>query len=310
MARLYLFFLLLITLTSCKTRKLIIKNTANETGYCYPAMRYKFDIADISSFLSDRVLVDNYTKHDILLSNYIGMLPALKHLAHLQKDRSLTDEKKIILLEEREKIIDRLLLASIVVSSISAELDCEGERASQLASFMEDDENKRITKLTALSIVLGAAAGVLTNVLNQGNTYYSIGVGGGVASGLLALATLSKNKKVQFYHNRNMLSELWYANDSSTIFPSFVWYIFNDKEFSNDKAYSMSHNIKERWEKFGRLGKEGSKNRKKQIDLIFGKGGKYNADQLQMRSDMLDQLQSYIRLLNQDLESLIIAVSR
>ena len=305
----------LIVLTSCQTNKLIIQNTAKETGYCYPAMCYKFDtsfipVKDISLFLKDKTLIDSYSLHDILLANYIGMLPDLQYLAHLQNERLLSNERKIVMLEEREKIINRLLLASVVVSSIAAELDCEGERANQLASFMDNNANKKITRLTALSIVLGAAAGVVTNVLNQGNTYYSIGVGAGILSGLLALATLSKNKEVQFYHSRNLLTEVWYDTDSSCFLPPFISYILNEKEFSNDKKYSMRHNIKERWEKFGRLGKEGSKKRKQKIDLLFGKGGKYNVEELQIRSDMLDQMQSYIRLLNQDLESLIISVSQ
>ena len=314
MLRWSLYIISLLVLASCKTNKINISNTARDAGYCYPSMCYKFDttfipVKDIAPILNDKVLTDNYTIHDITLANAIGMLPALQKLAHTQNLKSVSNEKKIAILEEREKIVNRLLIASTAVSSIAAELDCEGERANQLASFMDDKDDKRIKKLTAFSIILGAAAGVVTNVLQPGNAYYGIGVTGGVISGALALVTLSKNKKAQFYHERNLLAEIWYESDTTCAFPPFVWYILSDKEFSNDKKYPIRYNIKHRWEKLGRLGKEGTKKREQQIQLLFGKGGEYSAELLHIRSDMIDQLQSSIRLLNQDLESLIIAVS-
>jgi hypothetical protein len=65
------------------------------------------------------------------------------------------------------KIHNRLLVASTEISSLVAELDCEGERADQLATYLDGRDQRRIRNLTLLSIVTGAATTVVTAIQQQ-----------------------------------------------------------------------------------------------------------------------------------------------
>lgn len=46
------------------------------------------------------------------------------------------------------------------------------------------------------------------------------------------------------------------------------------------------------------------------MELYFGEGGKYSAEQLSTRADMLDQLESHINLMKQDLRKLSIEIEQ
>jgi hypothetical protein len=63
----------------------------------------------------------------------------------------------------------------------------------------------------------------------------------------------------------------------------------------------LAQSIRSRWLHFEFDGKPDQK----QTDLLFGNGGFYHADDLHMRAAMLNQLQSTIRSINQDLVGVV-----
>jgi hypothetical protein len=88
---------------------------------------------------------------------------------------------------------------------------------------------------------------------------------------------------------------------SNKNYPVFVWNILHEKQFSNSGEVTLAQSIRGRWMQFEFNGKPD----KKQIDLLFGSGGFYHADDLHMRAAMLNQLQSTIRSINQDLVGVV-----
>ena len=59
------------------------------------------------------------------------------------------------------------------------------------------------------------------------------------------------------------------------------------------------------WQEEGKLGKVGSGREKERIELLFGSGGVYDSEQLHIREAMLQQLESSIQLMHQELETLL-----
>src|SRR5207253_2502255 len=109
--------------------------------------------------LSDTSLTRRFSQHDLLMANAMGILPLLRTLIRLQKAKSTQRSEQV---EVKQKILNRLLLASTEISSLAAELDCEGERADQLATYLDQKDTRRIRRLTLLSVVIGAATTVAT----------------------------------------------------------------------------------------------------------------------------------------------------
>ena len=55
---------------------------------------------------------------------------------------------------------------------------------------------------------------------------------------------------------------------------------------------------------FGQISSEKKKSTNKTVEVYFGKGGQYRADDLQNRADMLDQTEAFVTLMKQDLKIL------
>jgi hypothetical protein len=80
--------------------------------------------------------------------------------------------------------------------------------------------------------------------------------------------------------------------------------MLTEPAFSNSGQTSLAHNTRQRWEHYGQLARPESKQGKELAALLFGPGGEYSADELQVRANMLNELQSAVRLLNQELQGL------
>jgi len=206
--------------------------------------------------------------------------------------------------------MNRIIVCRTEIASISAELDCEGERANQIATYMSNKENSRVNKLTVASITVGALGGVVALLIQSKNTSDAIAIGGGLGSATLGLLSLTSSRKTQYLHPRNLLTDIWLEPQISAEYPSAIWYILTHKEFSNKQTFSLCHNIRERWIKYEELTTKNKKQNDKETELLFGAGGIYTSDQLQTRADMINQLQALIRLMDQDVQFLLYEVGK
>lgn len=297
-----------LLLTDCSTSNRVIQQATVGSDYCTPVLSYSYNPAyaprpDIDAVLqSDTSLTKHYSRHDLLMANATGVLPLLQELSRLHKGRS--DEERLERITKRLQIQQRLQLASTELSSFAAELDCEGERADQLATYLDEKDTRRVRRLTIFSVVIGAVTTVATALIEASNPNKIIGISGGLVSATTGgLAAFSSNKSVAFSHKRNLLADLWNQPEQSSIYPPFIWYVLNEKSFSNTGQTSIGYNIRQRWQ--GYVLEEASK---KQQDLYFGPGGNYLADDLHIRANMLNQLQSSVRSINQDLQALMLSL--
>ncbi len=297
-------FSCLCFVASCSSPKNILRSSV-DSRYCEPSLSYKYNDQylpqrDIESVLrNDSSLTNRFTRHDLMIANAIGVLPLLQDLVRLQQQTGTDTRLEQAVLYR--KIQNRLLLASTEISSIVAELDCDGERAEQLANYLDQRDERRIRNLTLLSIVAGSATAVVAAFMSNNNTEDIIAIGGGIVSaGLGTAAAFSSNKSVSFMHERNLLSDIWGESEESSIYSPFIWYVLNEEFFSNNGQTSIRNNIRQRWIDFLLKGTTAEEQ-----ELYFGSGGDYQSDDLHARSDMLNQLQATLLTFNQNLQSLI-----
>jgi hypothetical protein len=301
---------ILLFFFSCTVKKHSSQKVIYELNNChlktyYDSILFFTPVANLEDITASNKELKVYTKHDLKIANALGLIHDLIELRRLEK----TGQHSTELIEKKQFVIFQLLIAISSVSSVVAELDCEGERLDQIAYYLDDRQNKRVKKLTVASILAGATAGVATNALNPGHLSEAIGIGGGIGSALLALMTFLPKEKVYVVHKRNLLRDVWIETEHSTVYPSFIWSILKTPSLKNDST-SIYQDVKNSWSSLGQLGKFNTKERNNLIALYFGDEGKYTAEQLHVRADMVNQLMSAVRLINQDLVSLILAVSK
>ncbi|HEY9261973.1 hypothetical protein [Chitinophaga sp.] len=295
--------LLLGALQACKTGRVISGAAVNITNnYCAPAAAYSNDPAKAPLKNTDSLLSANKDMpvHEVLIANASGTLELIQQLKTAIADTTVAGFMRKT--DIRTQIHHRLLLATMEIAGVAAELDCEGERADQLARYLDNFNSKRNTRLTVASIIVAAITTIATVAIKDDGPQNAAAISGGLLSaGLGAMTINAAGQKIKLLHERNVLRDLWYTPDTSAIYPPFTWYVLNEKHFSNSGQSSLAANIKQRWEKFDLDLPVGAADEK----LFFGGGGIYKSDDLHKRAAMVNELQSTIRSINQDLQRLL-----
>ncbi|MEO6289369.1 MAG: hypothetical protein ABIO76_05590, partial [Ginsengibacter sp.] len=93
------------------------------------------------------------------------------------------------------------------------------------------------------------------------------------------------------------MEDIWFAPKKSNYYSPALWYILNEPKLSNTKQLSKAQIAKTRWLKFELNGTID----KNMEDLLFKDGGIYNQGSLDLRGTMLNELQTAITSVNQNL---------
>lgn len=304
----------MLALAGCATRP--PSRVAVAAGYCDPPLPYRYNPAftpqpNFEAALTPALLA-HYPRRNLLTANAVGIIPALQTLLALQEAARQRPgpATELPVLRQRQLIAAQVALVSSTVASLAAELDCESERADQVAGYLKALDDHRTQRLNVLSISVGAASGIGTTVIDNQGAQVAFGIGGGLLAAGLGLLTLRQNgHTVEFTHPRNLLAEVWNEQPATDLFPPSVWYLLTNPAFSNGGQTSIVHNTRLRWQRYGQLDKPASKQGKALAALLFGPGGQYSADQLTVRANLLNELQSAVRLLNQEVQGLLVVLN-
>ncbi|KIO75678.1 hypothetical protein TH53_19550 [Pedobacter lusitanus] len=300
--------LLTAVISSCSTPKKTASNSkllGFKYNYCAPGVPYLQNEISWKDSVRTDLSKTNISAHDQLLCRILGISSYVNDLYTINHDHSPEAISRQVLL--KQKITSRLLLAQTQLQAVAAELDCEGERADMAAAYLDGINSKRNTKLTVGSVIIGALTTVATAAISKNSVQTAVGVGGGLlGAGLGALTINPKGKQLEFYHDHNLLRTIWTEPKTNTDYPEFVWEMLHEKSFSNKGDVTLSQSIKNRWLQF----EFDEHIDQTQEALLFGNGGYYRSDDLHTRATMINQLQSTIRSLNQDLSSLIAFITR
>lgn len=295
-------FIIPIGLISCNSARPIQSGRAGQ-DYCSPtaanisSIPVDFEDLGETGYSQDSIFNKRLGLHEYLVANATGTLHQIDQLLTLASDSTMT--ARILRLEKKSEIQQRISRFRTELDGLSAELDCQGERADQLGNYLEKLDEKRTRNLTIASVIVGSVTTVVTVILTNDGAQNATGISGGLLSaGLSALTINPKGKTMVFRHDRNLLHDIWYAPGKSSVYPGAVWYILSHKGFSNTEGSTLIESIKGRWKTF-----EIDSTNKDEIDLLFNKGGSYTAELLHKRAGMLNQLQSTVRAINQDLDT-------
>jgi len=281
-------------------------NQQNVYNYTEEDLPQPLHMLAIEKYLSTQLSYGNLN-----MANAIGILPDLTRYIDLKRDLDTADlAKRLTILELKQRIDHKINMASLEVSAVASEMDCEEERTSQVANYLKGSENETESKLTIAAIVVGATGAITTGgVIENEAASNTVGIATGITEASLGLLMLFNNRKIDFYHQRNALREVWQGNPVSSNFPPFVWYYLNYTD--PDKGISsVRREIIDKWKNFGQISEREDEEGHVLTPIYFGDGGKYTTEELVNRADMYDQLESHITLMKQGLKALSLALER
>lgn len=311
--------ILVFVLTSCSGIKntqlksqLEISNCNQQTTFNYSKNELPIPIHLLDI---DTILTNRFSFQSLNAANAIGLLDLLTEYVNLKKNFEAHSslELRIEIVELAQKINQRINISSLEISAVASEIDCEEERADQIANYLIGKEDVAETRMTVGAIVVGAVGAIAAIALlangNAGNAPEFIGIGAGLTEATLGVMILLNKRKVEFYHSRNALKDIWFAPETSTIFPHSVWY-YLIYENPDNSVISIRQQLVDKWLGFGQIANAKEKNKEKIYTLFFGEGGKYTASQLANRANMLDQIEAQISLMKQDLRLLALEMEK
>lgn len=211
---------------------------------------------------------------------------------------------RLRLLEMRQELSDKLLLALFDASSVAAELECEKGWADAIAAGLEEEQNDVQQRRTVIALLADATAGLLSGLFLFGGSEVLAGgadIIGNLLQGSYGYAALGGQQQYELRLPRNLLREVWDGPEVSEMFPESVWRFLNSPN-GQQQPKSRRDLIVQEWKK--RLGEAGSEKETRRKELFFGEGGIYSGNELRHRAEMLDRLKASVRLMSQDLNRL------
>lgn len=311
-----IFLFMFVFLTSCSAWEKVTLDQYVEKSNCYQQDAFSYSIEDLPKPIHeielDKLVIENLSFNSINIAHAFGFLPAIENYLKKAKAYSENEEQSIedrlSLIEMRQRINQSISLSSIEISAIASEMDCEEERADQIASYLSRKEGNTEKKLTVGAIITGAVGTIASAfiVLNdpEDNRVEYVGVGTGLTEVLFGVLLLTNKRKVYISHERNALRDLWEGQAFSSIYPPPIWYYLNYFNPNDDEPDSKRNQILEKWMKFGQITESKPKKKEALIDLYFKDGGHYTSEQLENRANMHDQIESQINLMKQELKQL------
>jgi hypothetical protein len=299
--------LLIVCLSGLMGCSFILSSTPQATTperSCAPLHPTRFQIKAIEDTADDRDEDLSLSPQSLDVAKVMDAVPLLARLTALEH---AGDVHSMAYMELRQSLTERLLLTVFEVSSITAELVCERDRADQVADRMDEVDTSLVKRLTLASIVIGGLAAVVSGGIGLAGgsdaANNAATLGGGVVSSLFGGTALFAASKQQFTHERNLLGELWENPKESSAFSPAVWRFLQRPR--TDGTRNSREEIIQAWRQQGRLGEPGSSGEQARTALIFGKGGTYTSTDLRARASMLETLEAHIELLSEQLEAFL-----
>lgn len=299
--RVWLLIVSLIGLGGCSV---ILPSTPHSTTperSCAPLHPTRFQVQpnEPTAPISEAEL--SLSEQSLEVAHVMNAMPLLTELTALER---AGDTGSVAFMQVRQSLTDRVLLTLLEVSSVTAELVCERDRADQVADRMDEVDASLVKRLTLASIVIGGVAAVISGGIGlaggSDGANNAASLAGGVVASLFGGTALFAASKQNFSHERNLLGELWKNPEESSAFSPAIWRFFQRPR--GDQARNTRDEIVHAWRQQGRLGEPGSSGEEERTALIFGKGGIYTSTDLRARASMLETLEAHVQLLSEELE--------
>ena len=245
-----------------------------------------------------------YSSTAVHIADVTELLPLLNRMARLEMAHTAQADVERV----RRKMITRLQLATLEVSGLVAEIECEVQRADEVQDHLKEIQSTRQTSQTILGVIFGGLANILSGGLGMatgGDAGHIASITGGALEVLFGTSANFAKVRQDFSHPHNHLAPVWGNSPPLGFFSPRVWRFLTEPGSQELGGHSLRDVMLQTWQEEEKLGAPGSIREKERKALLFGLGGLYDSEQLHVRETMLHQLESSIQLMHQGLEALL-----
>ena len=203
-------------------------------------------------------------------------------------------------------LVRALSSLEIQLAALLFEAECVGNQMEALLREHEGDQRVRELTLAVTSVLLGAAAATAAGVWELRGADHDgpavLAIAGGAASATLGLAAFVPERRAVLYpHPRNLLAPIAAGADPDGLYPTFVLRLLTAP--SLDDRPTPHQELLRDWRRLLEAHVPPSR-RALAERVLYGHGGVYDADLIDLREQMFDVLESHLNSLYRDLELL------
>ncbi len=266
------------------------------------AKKLSFDTTNASGMLAKR-----FSNRSVVLMQNLHLYGLVTEFTRMEEKNKNTPANPDFL-HIKQSLNQRILLAEADITTNLAELDCEKTRILSALSHLDDYNQTRVNRATVGAILSGAISGVLTGAValynpDSSNTEQQVfTIVGAVGGGYFGFKAFGTKRKMNFFHSRNHIREIWENKPNSRIFSPSIWEFMRKSFNLKGKTTSGIEIIKAMWENEGILEKDSKSFDKKLKLIVLGNGGAYSSGELQDRLNMLITIEREIDIMKYDLK--------
>ena len=221
----------------------------------------------------------------------------------------------------RQEVLELIQAASLDVDGVIAELSNESALLGSLRSSLQSRRDRTVARLNAAALITSSGLGVAASA-TQFSTLSSrtqnfgdgIGIGAGVASGVLSLLALRRHHGPDgtVGETPNMLAPLLKGTSPPVLNtyypPAVLQFLQNVPAMSDSKRGTRLEQLMEEWVRVGRLDGSDTDKRKQKITVLstsMNPKVKLSIDDLTDRIAMLTDVRGRVSLMKRDLAVLM-----
>jgi len=260
------------------------------------------DFIHRDSLLADTSLNSSYTKECVVVANAYGLINDIRDLITLKNREAKlkpADSLRLLIIEKTHAIDKKLDLATLEIQTLQTFIRCNNLKLMRAKTDLAALNSKTRSKYTNASIIIGVASSVLVagavlsdGQLNNGDFKDWVGVAGGLVAGGLAVVSEKINKKLSLSHANNSITAIWNGSNDQGIFTDNTWYLLNQPFLGNSTDLSMREQILETWNTSKSMLWE--VDNREYLPVLLSNGGRYTEDMIQLRMDMLEEIEHNI----------------
>src|SRR5262249_23813365 len=250
------------------------------------------------------------------IASVLGLTGTIQHLHAIESNRPCSAPPNMDELALRQEISDAVVSASLDVDAAIAEIQNEGALLMELRTALQGRRDHAVNLLGAANLVAGTGIGIVVNALqfsdSTANAGNALGVGSGVASTLLSIIGIRKQRgsKVSIGRAPNMLAPLFDQPSvlNSYYQPSVRTYLESSPPTDHDKTATRLEQLKAQWQVDGRLASPNTPAFEKQLRVLTVSENpniKLTIDNLNDRIAMLIDVSGRVGLMKRDLADLM-----
>jgi len=218
-----------------------------------------------------------YSPIAVHIAEVMDLLPLLNRMARLE-----VEQAPVAVIDPiRQKVLIRLVLATLEVSGLVAEIECEVQRADQVHDRLAHIQTTRTTSQTILGVIFGGLANILSGGISMatgaGDTGNIASVTGGALEVLFGTSANFTKVRQEFSHPRNHLAAVWNGSPQSEFFSPRAWRFLTEPGIRGLESHSLRDVMLQTWQEEGKLGEVGSFREKNGSPYCSGPGASMTA---------------------------------